>query len=330
MSDRKMMIERVLAGARLLIFGAALSGGAVTAGEHAELDWETAIAAFAVGEQQSPMVFNMKDAARCRGRWMLHADAVDDGAFPEAAIDAMIDQLRLPAAVNAIDFFLTEDRDHPAARDAASEAERLLTRTLAGDPAAARTYFENLGLCSTLPEAVQDGPAVATDAEATAQQPVEPPLIEPAASDFDEPVNQQRLAFVEFFAQRLRNGAPVADLFKPRLAFFYMDESDRAALTTGYVDGLPASDVDNGITFEATYSWKNPDCSVPSELVSVEGFNLAAVISRWDAIEVAVDDHNFADFVFQDEARNDYLLISIEPYRKGYAVSRIEYHLKPF
>lgn len=271
------------------------------------------------------MVFNMKEAARCSGRWMTHAGAVHYDTFPETAVGAFIEQLRLSAAMNAVDFFITEDRDHPASRDAADEADRLLGLALAGDAAAARTYFENLGLCSTRPETVHDETAVAIDAAATPLQQTEASPIELPSSDFDEPVNQQRLAFIELFVQRLRDGAPVADLLKPKISYVFIVKHDCAAATTGYVDLLPASDVDTGFPFEATYTWENPDCMVPPELDSIEAFNLKETLAHWNRIEVAVEDHNFDGFVLTDKARNDYLLIGIEPYGKGYAVLKIEY-----
>lgn len=165
MTDSKMSGEPVPYSKRLIIAAAApFLVGAVTAGGPAALDWQTAIDGFPEGEQRSPMAFTKKEAARCSGRWMLHADAVDDGAFPKSATDAFIEQLRLPSALNAADFFVTKDRDHPAYRDAADEAERLLALAIAGDAAAAGTYFDNLGLCSTRPETLGDAPAAATDA----------------------------------------------------------------------------------------------------------------------------------------------------------------------
>lgn len=274
------------------------------------------------------MVFNMKDAARCSGRWMIHAGAVRYGTFPETAMDAFIEQLQLPAAVNAVDLFITEDRNHPATRDGADEADRLLGLALAGDAAAARAYFDNLGLCSTRPEMVQDPTAVAIDAAATTQLQAEASPIELPSSDFDEPVNQRRLAFIELFVQRLRDGAPVADLLQPQISYVYMAKHHCAAATTGYVERLPASDVDTGFPFEASYTWENPDCMVRPELDSIEAFNLKETISHWNRIDAAPDDHNFDVFFLSDSGSNDYLLISIEPYRQGYAVSKIEYRLE--
>lgn len=331
MTDSKMSGLFVHYGKRLLTAAvASLSVGAAMASEPPVLDWQNAIAGFTEGEQRSPMVFNMKEAARCTGRWKLHADAVDDGAFPEMVIDAFIEQLRYAEAVSAVDFFLTEDPDHPAHRDAANEAERLLTLALAGDAVAARTYFDNLGLCSTLPEMVKDAPGVATDAAATTQKQAEAWPIELSSGDFDEPINQQRLSFVELFAQRLRDGAPVADLLKPQISFVYLAESECAAVTTAHVDQLPAAEVDAGFSFWATYTWENPDCAVPPEIESLEDFTLNATMSHWSRIEAAAEDHNFEIFYFKDEKREDYLVIRIEPHGGTFAVSQIEYRLAMF
>lgn len=307
---------------------AALSGGAVAASEPVAVDWPNAISAFAIGEQQLPMVFNMKDAARCRGRWVFHADAVDADSFPDAAMDVFIEELSFTSAISEADFFLIEDGVHPAHRTAAKEAGRLLVLALAGDRAAARSYFENLGQCYVRPEVVRDVPESAVDAAATITRPSAALSSEPASGDFDEPVNQQRLAFIELFVQRLRDGAPVADLLKPQISYVYMVKNDCAAATTGYIDLLPASDVDTGFPFEARYTWDNPDCKVPPELDSIEAFNLKETMSHWSQIEVAVEDHNFDVFVLADRARNDYLQISIESFGKSYAVSKIEYRLE--
>jgi len=215
------------------VAAAALSAGTVSASEPAVIDWQSALAGFADGEQRSPMVFNRKDAAGCSGRWMIPAGAVRYGAFPGTVVDAFIEQLQLPAAVNAIDFFITEDRNHPAAREGVDEADRLLGLALAGGDAAARTYLDNLGLCSTLPEMVQDSTAVAIDAAATTQLESDASPIELPSDDFDEPVNQRRLAFFGLFVQRLRDRAPVADLLKPQISYIYTVKHHCAAATTG-------------------------------------------------------------------------------------------------
>lgn len=130
------------------------------------LDWTIGIAAFVAAAQNSPLAFTIRDAARCYGRWMLHAQAVDGGGFPEAAFAAFTEPLQYPAALSSADSFLTEKKYHPVARDAADEAERLLRLAWSGDEAAARSYFENLGHCYAKPESVNDIPSIPTDAAA--------------------------------------------------------------------------------------------------------------------------------------------------------------------
>ncbi|MEH6790556.1 hypothetical protein [Parasphingorhabdus sp.] len=145
----------------------ALSPAAATAQNAAAFDPQIAAAAFVEGEAEAPMVYNVREVSRCNGRWMLHADAVDDGAFPGAAMDAFPEALRLPYAMQAVEFFRTTQLDHPAYRDAADAAERQLQLALAGDSDASRTYFEALGQCSMQPEEVRDYPADAVDAPAS-------------------------------------------------------------------------------------------------------------------------------------------------------------------
>ncbi len=269
------------------------------------IDWQAAIAGFSEGEQRVAMVFTKKDAARCTGRWKLHADAVDEYAFPDTAEAVFIDQLRLPGAMQAIGFFQTEDPDHPAARLAAQEAERLLTLALGGDAAAARTYFENLGLCSTLPETLKDAPA---------------------ETDFDEYVNKQKLGFVEMFVERLRARAPLTSLLMPEISFRYFVESDCAGHVTGSVENLSAADIDIGFMVEATYTRETPDCAAPLETAFLKWFHLEDATSHWDSILLAPDDHTFETFYVSQEGTAEYLLIRIEPHGKAYAISQIEYH----
>ncbi len=42
-------------------------------------DWAKGIVAFAAALQNSPLIFTIRDAAGCYGRWMLHAKAIDEG-----------------------------------------------------------------------------------------------------------------------------------------------------------------------------------------------------------------------------------------------------------
>ncbi|MFV0644023.1 MAG: hypothetical protein ACK5NN_05905 [Sphingomonadaceae bacterium] len=137
----------------------------------AEIDWSAAATAFAVGEEQAVTVFTKKAAARCAGRWMLHGDAVDDGAFPVDALYIFPDELRLPYALRAIDFFRIEPEDQRIWQRAADKAERQLRRVLAGDREAFGPYFEALGQCSAKAEPVSDYPSEAIDAPAENPDP---------------------------------------------------------------------------------------------------------------------------------------------------------------
>jgi len=149
-----------LAGACLAASGA----GAVSAfaddegASSAMLNWDGAIAQFAEAERHSPMVFDITAASLCRARWALHADMVDDGAFPKAATDVFTQQLRLPAAMNGVEFFRIEQRDIVIYERAYGEAQRLLAHALMGDELAANIYFSDLGHCSKAPEVIRDEP----------------------------------------------------------------------------------------------------------------------------------------------------------------------------
>lgn len=147
----------------LALCSVALAG---CAAQTAEVNWNLAGPAFTAGEVVAPMVFNRKDASRCSGMWMLHGDAVDDGAFPSGVHDAFPKELRLPYAINAAEFFREDGINQVAYRQAADLAESQLRSALAGDREAFRRYFEALGQCSTQPEAVSDETADAIDAPA--------------------------------------------------------------------------------------------------------------------------------------------------------------------
>jgi len=136
------------------------------AAQTADVNWNHAGRAFAAGELVAPMVFNRKDASRCAGLWMLHGDAVDDGAFSLEAHRAFPEELRLPFAMNAFEFFGEDGINEVAYRQAADLAELQLRSALAGDSEAFRRYFEALGRCSTQPETVGDVAADAIDAPA--------------------------------------------------------------------------------------------------------------------------------------------------------------------
>lgn len=147
----------------LALCSVALAG---CAAQTAEVNWNLAGHAFTAGEVVAPMVFNRKDASRCTGMWMLHGDAVDDGAFPSEAHDAFPEELRLPYAMSAAEFFGEDGINEVAYRQGADLAELQLRSALAGDREAFRLYFEALGKCSTKPETVGDATGDAVDAAA--------------------------------------------------------------------------------------------------------------------------------------------------------------------
>lgn len=152
----------------------AAQGRVVPAGAPNALFWDDAVAFFAVGEKNAPHVFTLKDAARCVGRWKLHVEEIDKWTFPDAAMGAFTGPLGYRNSKDAMEFFLVEDPDPLAAHAATEEAGRLLTQALSGDKKAARTYFQNLGLCSTKPEAALDeGPAEAAEEAAASMEPTE-------------------------------------------------------------------------------------------------------------------------------------------------------------
>ncbi len=150
---------------RKLVLAAGLLGAGCAA-QTAKVDWNLAGHAFAAGEADAPMVHTRKDASRCTGLWMLHGDAVDDRAFPLNADDAIPEELRLPYALDAAQFFGEDGLNKRAYRQAADDAELQLRRALAGDRKALQLYFEALGQCSTQSEAVRDETADAIDAPA--------------------------------------------------------------------------------------------------------------------------------------------------------------------
>ena len=145
----------------LALCSVALAGGAA---QTAEVDWNLAGGAFTAGDVVAPLVFNRTDASRCAGIWMLHGDAVDDAAFSLEVHRAFPQELRLPYAINAVQFFGGDGLNELAYREAADLAESQLRQALAGDREAFRLYFEALGRCSTKPEAVGDGAGDAIDA----------------------------------------------------------------------------------------------------------------------------------------------------------------------
>ncbi len=140
----------------LLAAVAALPGEQAMAADDAPFDIEVAIAAFRAGEAEAPMVFDNGDVSRCNGRWVVHADAVDEGAFPAEARARFPHEFRLPYAITAMEFFSTDQPEVDTMFDAQVEAKRLLRPALAGDKEATRHYFDDLGRCSLLAETVRD------------------------------------------------------------------------------------------------------------------------------------------------------------------------------
>tara|TARA_A100001391_G_scaffold83275_2_gene54496 strand:+ start:4766 stop:5158 length:393 start_codon:yes stop_codon:yes gene_type:complete len=117
-------------------------------------DIETAIAAFRAGEAKAPTTYDIGYLSRCNGRWVIHADAVDDGAFPADAEARFPDEFRLPYAITAMDYFNADPPEIESMFDAQNKAERLLRLALAGEEEATRHYFEALGRCSLLAQTV--------------------------------------------------------------------------------------------------------------------------------------------------------------------------------
>lgn len=129
--------------------------------------WDRAQAHFHSGEARSTNVYTDKEAAVCVGRWRLHANALDDGAFPTKALQAFPQALQLQEAIAEAEFFRLDNMAPEASgvmRDASEEAEGRLRKALGGDREAFQTYFEALGLCWAKPEAVRDEPMRAIDA----------------------------------------------------------------------------------------------------------------------------------------------------------------------
>ncbi len=60
------------------------------------------------------------------------------------------------AAIGGTEFFTIDVMVPFLVREASDEAELLLRKALKGDAQAFRLYFEALGRCSTMPEAVRD------------------------------------------------------------------------------------------------------------------------------------------------------------------------------
>ena len=155
-------------GVRMLAVAAVLGAGAASAAQDPGTgsDWSAAVSHFDVGAETADALYTRRTAAICLGRWRLHADAVDDGAFPPGVPEAWPEELQLYGAIQAAEFFILEVQDPIAKRTAEDEAEDRLNRALAGDAEAFRLYFEALGRCTSAPEEARDYPGDADEMEA--------------------------------------------------------------------------------------------------------------------------------------------------------------------
>lgn len=150
---------------------------------------------------------------------------------------------------------------------------------------------------------------------------------EPAESDFDEPVNAVRLAFIERFTERLRCGEPVADLMSADFTFSYYDNNRCRLIATPAPAHLPAAAVDRGFAFAALFELQHPACEAPEAPELTLRFNLPQLLATWTGLYAAIEDHNVDAFSVLSEAQDAYLFMRIIPYGDSYAVSHIEYHL---
>ena len=133
-----------------------LAFSAAPALAHLHVSWERAEAHFRTGEARKTSVYTRKEASACVGRWRLHADAVDDGAFPMSAMNAFGHELRLGNAIASAEFFRLDVMADGLVREASDEAEKQLRKALEGNAQALQTYFEALGECSATAEAASD------------------------------------------------------------------------------------------------------------------------------------------------------------------------------
>ena len=134
----------------------AVALAAMPALAHPHVGWEQAEVHFRSGEARATNVYTRKQASVCVGRWRLHADAVDDGAFSMSAMNTFPAELRLGNAIASAEFFRLEVMQEGLMREASDEAEKQLRKALGGDAQALQTYFEALGECSATAEAASD------------------------------------------------------------------------------------------------------------------------------------------------------------------------------
>ena len=130
-----------------------------------QIPWGMAQVHLRAGAARKTNVYTRIEASQCVGRWRLHADAVDDGAFPRPAMEAFPPELQLGNAIASAEFFRLDVMKEGVMRDASDEAEARLRKALGGDQQALKVYFETLGLCLVTAEAPRDtAPLGASDA----------------------------------------------------------------------------------------------------------------------------------------------------------------------
>ncbi len=157
-----MAVKDLAAGARIEIECVAHNP---RIGSQPTIPWGVALEHLRSGAARKTGVYTRKEASQCVGRWRLHADAVDDGAFPMTAMEVFPPELRLGNAIASAEFFRLDVMSEGVMRDASDEAEARLRKALGGDAQAMQAYFEALGECSVTAEApVDEAPLGASDA----------------------------------------------------------------------------------------------------------------------------------------------------------------------
>ncbi|MEZ5986127.1 MAG: hypothetical protein R3B94_09265 [Hyphomonas sp.] len=146
-----------------------------------------------------------------------------------------------------------------------------------------------------------------------------------APEETDDPGITERLAFMNTFTQRVRDGDPVADMMSPTFFFVYAEQHECGGYTTAFESAVPASDVDVNFMFPATFAWEDTDCDVPWDTTMQIGFHLGDVVATWGRVDIEAVDADFTQFTLWDRSRNDYLLVQIRPSGATYEVSQIDY-----
>lgn len=145
------------------------------------------------------------------------------------------------------------------------------------------------------------------------------------SEEFEDPGAIARLAFINTFAQRVKDGEAVADMMSPTFFFVYAEQHECGGYTTAFESAVPASDVDVNFMFPATFAWEDTDCDVPWDTTMQIGFHLGDVVATWGRVGIEAVDAGFTQFTWWDRSRNDYLLVQIRPSGDTYEVSQIDY-----